>query len=332
MRLVEIHFPDEECDFVRETVSEKEPEFWRLDAVDEEGQRVLVAFFRDGGAQPLIDAVQDRFEDRDDWRIFVLPVEATAPKPEETEDDDEKDRRETLAIREEIYEDVSRGAALNWDFIVLTAASTVIAALGMNGDNAAVVIGAMMIAPLLGPILAFSFGVALGDLALLLRAARSSLAGVAFGLALSLALGALMSVNTDSHELALRAVVRLDAVALGLAAGGAAALSVATGTSSVLVGVMVAVALLPPAAAAGLFFGSGFVDYGLRAALNLALNVVCVLLAAQAVYIWKGVRPRTWLEERSARAAGRINVAALVLLLAALVAAVVFLPHNDFGG
>jgi uncharacterized hydrophobic protein (TIGR00341 family) len=229
-------------------------------------------------------------------------------------------------LREEIYEDVAGGAALSTDFFILTLASTVVAAIGMNADNVAAVIGAMVIAPLLGPILAVSFATALGDFALLLRAARSALAGVATGVGAAAVLGLLWPINRDSAELMSRTLVGFDSIALALAAGAAAALSIVTGVPAALVGVMVAVALLPPAAAIGLFLGAGEIAFAARAALLLAVNVVCVMLAAQAIYLYKGIRPRTWLEKRSARNAVRINLAALAALLVVAIAIIVLIP------
>ena len=105
----------------------------------------------------------------------------------------------------------------------------------------------------------------------------------------------------DSTELVSRTSVGLDGVVLALASGFAAALSLTTGLSSVLVGVMVAVALLPPAATAGIMLGAGRYELAIGAVLLLAVNVVCVNLSANIVFLLKGVRPRTWLEKKNAR-------------------------------
>jgi len=97
----------------------------------------------------------------------------------------------------------------------------------------------------------------------------------------------------DSVELLARTSVGLDGVLLALASGLAAALSLTTGLSSVLVGVMVAVALLPPTATAGIMLGAGNFELATGALLLLAVNVVCVNIAAKLVFLFRGVRPRT---------------------------------------
>jgi len=86
----------------------------------------------------------------------------------------------------------------------------------------------------------------------------------------------------------------------------------------------VAVALLPPAAAAGLMLGAQQWPLALGAALLLAVNVVCVNLAGQLVFLARGIKPRTWLERVSARQSVRVSVMVWVVSLA-LLSAVMYL-------
>ena len=97
-----------------------------------------------------------------------------------------------------------------------------------------------------------------------------------------------------------RTDVGLDSVVLALASGAAAVISLTTGLASVLVGVMVAVALLPPTATLGIMLGSGQTKLAVGAALLLAVNIVCVNLAAKIVFWVRGVKPRSWLEKQKA--------------------------------
>jgi len=90
---------------------------------------------------------------------------------------------------------------------------------------------------------------------------------------------------------------------------------------------MVAVALLPPASAAGLLAGSGEWDLAGRAALLLAINVVAVNLSALLIYFYKGVRPRTWLERRSAKRSVYVNAGVWVTLILILTALAVHLAN-----
>jgi uncharacterized hydrophobic protein (TIGR00341 family) len=260
---------------------------------------------------------------------MVVPVEATLPKieAESAPARAASDARRTVALREEVYQDVASGAKLRGNLLALTVLSTIVAAIGMSADNIAVVVGAMVIAPLLGPLLAFSFAGALGDLALMISAAKTALAGLATGVATAVVFGFLAPVNLESAELLARTDIGLDSIAIALASGAAAALSVTGGLSSALVGVMLAVALLPPAAAMGIYAGAGEAESAFRAGVLLLVNVVCVNLAAQVVFVWKGVRPRTWLERVSTARAMRVTLGMWAVLLALLSALVVVLSR-----
>jgi len=197
-----------------------------------------------------------------------------------------------------------------------------VAAIGLSSDSVAIVIAAMVIAPLLGPILAFSVGAALGDAPLMAKASRTAFLGFGIGFVFAFALTQFFPPNYESRELMDRAVVGPEMIMLALASGAAAALSLTTGVSSALVGVMVAVALLPPSVASAMFFGAGDISNGLSALLLLALNVVCTVISAQMIFLWKGVRPRTWWEQQAAAKSVKINFAVwggLLLGLAILV-------------
>ena len=332
MRLIELSFADgDRVQPLLKATLKTEPVDHRLSEPDDHGRRLLRLVFKDGDGQKAIDAIQAIMEDEGDWRLVVLPIEAMLPKIDESIDAATKTRR-TLALREELYDDIAKGARLNSDFLLLTALSTLVVVFGLSADNIAAVIGAMVIAPLLGPILAFSFASALGDLTMMGKAARTSLAGLALGLGLSFAIGLIYEPNLASVELMSRTVVGLDAPALALAAGAAAALSIATGLPATLVGVMVAVALLPPAATAGMLAGAGEWTLAGRAALLLAINLVAVNLAALLVYFFKGVRPRTWLERRSAKRSVYVNGAVWLTLIIALSALAAHFAASDGAG
>ena len=267
--------------------------------------------------QELLDGLQSVLNGVEDWRITLSPVETTIPFVEDETPDKEVRRTSGGQTREEIYNAVDQNAKLDANYLIFVVLSTVVAALGMLTDSVAVVVGAMVIAPLLGPNLALAVGVAMGDGKLIGRALVTNIAGVLLALGLSLIIGLLWPINLESAELISRSTVGFDGMAIALASGAAAALSLVTGVSSALVGVMVAVALLPPTAAIGIFLGVGQTQLALGALLLLGVNVVCINLSAQVVMLWRGITPRTFFEKRKARRASLINgVIWLGLLLA----------------
>jgi uncharacterized membrane protein len=150
------------------------------------------------------------------------------------------------------------------------------------------------------------------------KAAKTLFVGILLALSLSIGLGVLWPSDLTSQELMSRTEVGLDSVALALASGAAAALSLTMGLSSVLVGVMVAVALLPPAATLGLMLGHGEMGLAVGAGLLLVANVVCVNLASKLVFLIKGIRPRTWLEKEKARRAMLVYLLGWLAILVVL--------------
>jgi len=300
-----------------------DPIDYHVTQLEQRDRKLITVFLRDGTGQMLMDSIQDCLKDEKEWRITLQAIEATSPRVEEPTD--EKAARNDRATREEIFEDIASGARLDRDFLVLVILSTVVAAIGLNANGVAAVIGAMVIAPLLGPILGFSLGTALGDRDLVLSAGRTLFAGITLALLTSVLISFLLDVNFDSRELLSRAEVRLDGMALAIAAGAAAALSMAKGQGSVLVGVMVAAALLPPGAAVGLFAGSGEWQWALRAALLLALNVASLILSALVVFRMRKIQPRLWIKRKNAERAVRINIWLSVMLLTIAIFLILYL-------
>lgn len=283
------------------------------DAIDD--NRCLVRLWvADNKVQDILDYLQNILHE-DDSHIAVIPVETYWPHPKVEE---RKEEQKATAIREALYSSIERNAHLDVNFIVLVVLSTVVATIGLIENNVAVVIGAMVIAPLLGPNLALALGTALGDWGLMLRSLLTNIAGVVTAGSMAVVIGMLWPDVLNSPELLSRTVVGLDSVALALASGAAAALSITSGLPSVLVGVMVAVALLPPTATAGLMLGAGNYQLAFSAALLLAVNVVCVNLSAKIIFMIKGIQPRTWWQKAKAKKAMRLYLIIWVISLVVL--------------
>lgn len=323
MRKIEVHLKKGAAqDAVLRAIKASDPIDYAVFRPTQENRIVYEVFMRDGTSQALVDAIQSVMEKERDWRVNVMAIEATMPQIEERDDD--KTENNTRAIREEMLTSVRRDGVFGRYFAIMVVLSSVVAAVGMNSDSAAGVIGAMVIAPLLGPILAFAMGAALGNFDLLRTSGKSLALGIALALGASLVIGLAVPINTDSGELMSRSQVRLDAIALALASGAAAALSLARGTASALVGVMVAAALLPPGAAIGMFAASGYPDLAARAALLLILNVACLVLSALVTFRLHGISPRGWIDQQNATRAFWTNVALTLVFLTIAAALIVY--------
>ncbi len=297
MKLIEVITDKQNIDPVTSIAEQHESEVNWIGSPDNQDRQLIRLLVNDEKRQSVLDALQGLLGESS--RILVLQLEASLPRKEQ-EPSDEETRKTVTTTREELYNEVVRNANLDSTYLLLVFLSTVVVAIGLLEDNVAVVIGAMVIAPLLGPNMALALGAALGDMALMWQATKTTIAGVALALSLSIIIGILYPINLESHELMARTDVGLDSVVLALASGAAAVVSLTTGLASVLVGVMVAVALLPPTATLGLMIGAGQPKLALGAALLLAVNIVSVNLAAKVVFWVRGVKPRSWLEKQKA--------------------------------
>lgn len=295
--------------------------------------------------QDLLDALQRAINKNEDWRIILSPVEATLPRVENDPDTDTQSdapsKKKTdgkfkiqnilkgSVTREELHDDMEKGASLTIDFLLLVILSSLVAGIGLIHSDIAVVIGAMVIAPLLGPNLALAFGAALGDKQLIIKAIKTNAVGIGFTLFITILASFLVSEQAvlDSTEMMNRTNVGYASIVLALASGAAAVLSLTMGVSSALVGVMVAVALMPPAVTLGVTLGNGQFNLAYGTFLLLATNIVCVNLAAQAIFRLKGIKPRTWYEEKNAKKASKINGLVWLFLLACL-AILIWLKQN----
>jgi len=321
MKLIRLTYPTSHTDSVHRAIDGSAPVDWSREEEPSGTSATAQILLEDGAGQTLMDALQSLFTSEDDWRLVLMDVEATLPRLTVEDEPDKpasKPKDKDVAMREVLFEQVSKDSRLNTDFVVLTVLSAVVAAIGLNGDSVAVVIAAMVIAPLLGPILGFSLGSALGSTDLMRKSAATALVGVGIGFVTVLVLAVIFPINLESEELIARTIISPEIVALALASGAAAALSMTGGLSSTLVGVMVAVALLPPSAASAMYLGEGQYTEAAAAAILVALNVVCALLSAQIVFAWKGVRPRRWLAQKAVERQQKINYAVWAALLAIL--------------
>lgn len=317
MKYVKIIANKESADTVLAIAKKEEVQDFRLGVVEEDGMQQMRMLVSDDKLQLVLDALQDLLLKQPTAHVAVLPVEVSLPKPKEEE---RKQEEAATEAREALYEGVEKGVQLDLNFVVLVVLSSLVAAIGLITNNVAVIIGAMVIAPLLGPNLALSLGTAMGDLSLIRKSVQTLLAGILLAIAAPASLGIFWSFDVTNHELMLRTAVGIDSIALALASGAAAALSLTTGLSSVLVGVMVAVALLPPAAALGLMLGAGYTNLATGAGLLLVINIVCVNLASKVIFDIKGIRPAGWREKEKAKRSIVVYIVGWLVTLLLLIA------------
>jgi len=323
LRLIEMVLPEKDGGEVRELLKEHTVlEHRQIRLSDGE---VLVRILLDAErSEAVLDLLEKRYAGGAGNRIVVLPVEATLPRaepepPATPEQAPSEEKPPERIGREELYEDIKDGARCSRVYLAMAVLSTIVAAIGLYYNSVAIIIGAMVIAPLLGPNVALALGTTLGDLSLLRRALLTVLAGIATTIALSVILGVLLQVNPTSSEVASRDGVGLGDIVVALASGAAGALAFTTGVSATLIGVMVAVALLPPLVTFGLLLGGGHPAPATGALSLFLVNLICVNLAGVATFLVQGIQPTSWWEKDRAARATRIAIGLWLVLLGGLV-------------
>lgn len=324
LRLLEVIVPEQHFNEVSEILQENElSEYWQTCSCDE---KVIVKIVLHAEkTETLMDQFEERFKHLAGFGLILLPLEASFPflkeideKPQEPGAEEEKQNVPLRVSRQELYNEIFDQSRLTRVFLIMVVLSTVVAAVGLLRNNVAVIIGAMVIAPLLGPNVALSLATTLGDKELGSNAIITNFGGIVLAFSLSLVIGYFAAVDPAQPEIFSRTMVSYSDIILALASGVAGALAYTSGAPSALIGVMVAVALVPPLVASGMLCGSGHLIQGLDAFLLVLVNMICINLAGVITFLFQGIRPKSWWEANRAKKATRMAVMLWSALLVAL--------------
>jgi len=222
MKYVEVIADSGHVDTVSAIAEQLEVSDFRIGPLGDDGCQQMRLLVADNKIQDALDKLQRALETQPNEKIVVLPIEVSLPK---LSDQERKEEDTATASRETLYKGVEKNSHLDTGYVLLVFLSTIVAAVGLIKDNVAVIIGAMVIAPLLGPNLALGLGTALGDVSLMMKSTFTTLVGIVIAILMSVVIGYVWPTDTFSHELLSRTEVGLDSVALALASGAAAALS-----------------------------------------------------------------------------------------------------------
>jgi uncharacterized hydrophobic protein (TIGR00271 family) len=218
----------------------------------------------------------------------------------------------------EVREVMNNGAQPGVNYFVLIVLSCIIATLGLLLNSGAVVIGAMLVAPLMSPILAFSLGLVLGDVRLIRLSIEAVFKGVALAITIAVFIGVLSPFKELTGEIMARTQPTLLDLAVALASGMAGAYALARkDVSAALPGVAIAAALMPPLGTVGLGLALGDARVAGGAFLLFVTNITAISLAGVIVFTLLGIRPQTWRPEARRQIwRGLIGFVLLLLVIA----------------
>ena len=144
-----------------------------------------------------LDRLHEQLASRGELFVLVQPLDGVLPRPHATSGSDARAEAKSAAAvsREEVYAGIADTARFDQTYVALVVLASVVAAIGLTRDNAAAVIGAMVVAPLLGPNMALALGLVLGDTPLVRRALITNMAGLALCLVSAALLGLALEVE-----------------------------------------------------------------------------------------------------------------------------------------
>ncbi len=279
----------------------------------------------------IMDVLEKKLSFSANFRLNLRQIEAYLPLNEEENDKKSKEdklkektleeaKKTTSALsRMELYTDIKTASTLSHPYLMLSFLSAVVAAAGLIQNNVAVIIGAMVIAPLLGPNMGMALAATLGDYKLAKEAIITNFTGIFLSLIVSVIIGWIVPISSWSSEIISRTSVGWGDIALALAAGAAGSLAFSTGISGAVIGVMIAVALVPPLIAGGLLLGAGEYTLAVGAILLFACNIISINLSAIITFTIQGLKPLNWWEKPKAERSLRISYIIWITMLIILI-------------
>ncbi len=329
LRLIEMLIPVEDQNFVEELL-EDDPEvmdFW-YDWVSKK-QILVKIIVTVEKSQSVLDKLQDEFSDRSCFRLLLFEIKATYPvvETEEKKDEDKEESKKSGISREELYASIGDQTKFSKYYVLLITISSIVATLGVLRNDIAVIIGAMVIAPLFGPNIALSLATTLADYELGRKAMKANLLGILIAFSLAFVIGMLLKVDPEIPQIVSRSSLGLGDIVLALAAGIAGAIAFTRSLLEPLIGVMVALALLPALVTSGLLLGSGHVYMSIGAFSLFFVNLIGINLAGVVTFVAQGIRPREWWAADKAKKASHQAIVIWITLLLLLIVMIIYTQY-----
>ncbi len=222
----------------------------------------------------------------------------------------------TISERSQVYSQMRHSAKADADFYALISLSSAIATLGLLLDSGAVIIGAMLVAPLMSPILAMAQGIVQGNLMLIQRAGASTFKGMSISIGVATVITAVLPHVLPTDEILARTSPNLLDLGVALAAGAAAAWAVSrSSVAAALPGVAIAVALVPPLGVVGYGLGTSQFWISGGAFLLFLTNLAAIVLIGALVFVLLGFRPTRVEREAQVRKAAVVAIVTVALLI-----------------
>ncbi len=225
----------------------------------------------------------------------------------------------TMSRRSEVYQDMRVAARPSVDFFVLITLAAIIASLGLIQNSAAVIIGAMLVAPLMSPILSMAMSIVQGDVRMLATAAEATIQGIALAVLVGVTMTVISPLGEATSEILARTQPNILDLLVALASGAAAGYALSRKeVAAALPGVAIAAALVPPLCVVGFGLATSQLPIAIGASLLFITNLIAIIFSAAIIFVALGFHPeRTERQDVLRRlrfTIGSLGVVFLVLL------------------
>ncbi|MFC6731063.1 TIGR00341 family protein [Haladaptatus sp. DYSN1] len=324
MRLVQVLIPEGKRESVLGALDEQRIDYAVFDEVGRGDFEAMVQFpVPPSGVETVMEELTTAGI-RDDSYTIILPTETVVSQRLSAL----QDRFPGLRIsRDELSARAEELAPANSTFFSFLLLSTIIAATGLLLDSAATIIGAMVVAPLMGPAVSASVGTILADQRMASRGIVLQVTGLTAAIATAAILGVLLQQTIlippgldiqAIPQVAERTSPNVLSLFLALGSGIAGAISIMRGSGGTLVGVAIAVALVPPAATAGLGLAFGLPGVAVAGTVLVVVNLLAINLSALILFYLSGFKPQDADDREGIRASVASRIAVIGVAIAVL--------------
>jgi len=261
----------------------------------------------------VMDYLDDAGIGRVKGRITITEIEATIPRA--------RPRKQDKFLRrisiEELEQNVSSLVKIDFNYISFVVLSSVIAAMGLVTDNNITLIASMIVAPLMGPIVAMAFGAVTSNQKILKGGAFAELIGMLISILIGFIIGLVynFSQTEPSTFIIVRGEPNIVDLIIAIASGLTAGICFVSGTSLALVGVAAAAALLPVVVNVGIALGMFEWRLALGSLVLFITNVVSVHLGCMIIFWIRKVEPSKAVKRVKAKKSLRTQLLAFGIIL-----------------
>ncbi|MFC6719436.1 TIGR00341 family protein [Natrialbaceae archaeon GCM10025810] len=343
MRLVQLTVPTGARDEILECLDERGIDYVQTEETSGREYAVVVYFpLPSGAVESVLDELQSKGIEEDAYTVVLDAETVVSRRFEELQERyDQGDVDSDRISRQELEAEAKSLTPAFGIFATMTVLSALVATAGLLLDSPAVVVGSMVIAPLIGPAMGASVGSVIDDEELFRESMVYQLLGVVVAIGAAAIFAWLMRTTnvvppglniTEVGEIEERLTPDLLSLVVALGAGVAGIVSIATQLSVALVGVMIAAALIPPAAAAGIAIAWGNPTAAIGSTALVFVNLLSVNLAGLVTLWYAGYRPENFFDIQPTQKRVRrriLEFGAVVLLFSALLGGITYGSYQN---